>query len=184
MYPFDCSICKKRVYAPSKRLATCCEDAVFHELVSICLLIPSKLEPTFHVVNVIPENTPLPAPSGTKLVSACNSPKLPKHTTGFHKAATCYKCLEWCNLQKQKLEIEKETKALEMALDGVEFIDEDNPENSFKAKVEEVKKVDPNTLTPQKSNEILDKLKSLHDEAKIRKMLIQRQTLLQELDSK
>lgn len=184
MYPFDCSMCRKRVYAPSKRLATCCENAVFYEITNICFMIPSKLEPEFHVVNTIPENTPLPAPAGMKMVTACNSPKLPKYTTGSELAVTCHKCLEWCKLQKQKVQIEKEQKALVSMLDGVEFIDEENPENSFKAKIEEVKKVDPKTLTPQKSNEILDKLKSLHDEAKIRKMLIQRQILLQELDSK
>jgi hypothetical protein len=184
MYPFDCSICRKRVYAPSKRLASCCEDAIFYDIVNICLMIPAKVEPTFHVVNTIPENTPLPAPSGTKLVSACNSPKLPKFTTGSEVAVTCYKCKQWMDLSKKKVQIQKEQEALESLLDGVEFVDEENPENSFKAKVQSVKKIDPSSLTHEKSNEILDKLKSLHDEAKKRKMLFERQTMLQELDSK
>lgn len=184
MYPFDCSICRKRVYAPSKRLASCCEGATFFDIANICLLIPASKEPTFNVVNTIPNNTPLPAANGAKGVTACNSPKLPKHTTAFEIATTCYKCLEWCKLQKQKNQIQKEQKALENLLNGVEFIDEENPENSFKAKVQSVKKIDPSSLTHEKSNEILDKLKSLHDEAKKRKMLFERQTMLQELDSK
>lgn len=183
-YPYRCTRCGKTVYAPSKRFAECCKGAQVLELVNMCYMISQNSAPTHTVVHIVPDNTPLPAANGAKCVTACNATTKPKFSASHISAVTCKKCLEWVESRKSARTIESERNYILSQLDGVEFVDESEPAQSFKSKVEEVKKIDTSLSDFGDVQEILAKLKSLHENDYFRKIVKQRKSLLQELRTK
>lgn len=184
LYPFECSRCRKRIYSPSKRFAKCCEDASMIEMVNICYMIAHSAAPSHTVVHTVPEKTPLPAASGTKCVTACNAKTKPKFSASHHSAVTCKKCLEWIESRQLKQTIKNERKFILEALEGVVFVDEDDPTNSFRSKIEEVKNINVDDNMIQDPKKLLETLRNLHENKNFRNILQQRKQLLQELDSK
>ena len=171
MFLFECSKCRKRTHHPSKRLAKCCDNATFEQLVNICLLIPKEAEPTFKVVTKSPEvSTALKLTPNQEWVTACNSSELPKMRTSFPGACTCYKCTKWLESNNKQAQAQAEANALEELLNGVDFIDEENPENSIRAKVKEISK-EVKEAPKETMDEILAKIETLHDSLKKRKIL-------------
>ena len=186
MYPFECTRCRKRHYAQSQRMIKCCEDAPVQPLVNICLLIPTQLEPTFKVVHTTPINTPLPGPNGQKWSTACNSSVKPLVTTSYGPACTCFKCKQWLEAQQLKEEPQPEQEEDQLEdLKGVEFIDEEDPSNSFyfspPPENELSRKSSKNSKTP---DEILEEFDSLQKKEKLTKIIQNRKSLVQELDLK
>lgn len=178
MYPFECSKCRNRIYAPSLRLASCCTGAKLIPLVNICLLVPlEKMETNTHVHTT---GESMLSRGGQKWCTACNASSLPKYVTPVIQAATCHKCLETYKQYKEKEEVKKEVSSLEDILKGIEFIDEENPDNSFKSEIKELKK-EINSSEPAKTQEIFEKLKSLHEKMNHRKIVNARLQKLQEI---
>lgn len=147
-------------------------------------MISQASAPTHTVVHIVPENTPLPAANGAKCVTACNAKTKPRFSASHISAVTCKKCLEWVESRKSARIIENERKYILDKLEGVEFVDEDEPAQSFRSTVEEVKKIDTSLSDFGNPKEILDKLKSLHESEYFRKLVGQRKFLLQELKTK
>lgn len=170
MFLFECSKCRKRTYHPSKRLAQCCDGASFEQLVNICLLIPKQSEPTFRVVTKSPESSPLKIIPNQEWVTACNASELPKMRTASIEACTCYKCHSWINNRMKQFQAESEAKALQQMLETIEYVDEENPENSIPAKLEAITK-EIDQATPETMDEILTRIESLHKSLKDRKIL-------------
>lgn len=183
MYPFECTRCRKRHYAQSKRMVQCCEDAPVQPLVSICLLIPTKLEPTFKVVHTTPLQTPLPGPNGQKWATACNSSIKPQVTTTYGPACTCYKCKAWWDEQLRKAEEPEQKKEEQVPVDlkGVDFVDEDNPENSFSFPPPEKILTGKSSIRPKTPDEIIEEYHNLQKTEKLTKIVQTRKTLAQEL---
>lgn len=170
MFLFECSKCRKRTYHPSRRLAQCCEGASFEQLVNICLLIPKELEPTFRVVTKSPEASPLKIVPNQEWVTACNLSELPKMRTASIEACTCYKCKNWIDNRIKRLQLESEAKALENMLKTIDYIDEENPENSIPAELDVITK-EIEKAPPESMDEILARIESLHKSLKERKIL-------------
>jgi len=154
------------------------------ELVNICYMLAQAAAPTHTVVHTVPEKTPLPAASGTKCVTACNAKTKPRHSASHHTAVTCKKCLDWIEANQLRRTAENERKYILEALDGIEFVDEDDPTNSFRSTIEEVKNSDPNSEVMKDPKKLLEMLRNLHENRNFRNILEQRKKLLQELDSK
>jgi len=181
-YPFECCKCRKRIYAPSKRFAKCCEGASVLELVNICYLMQQSQAPNHNVVYTVAEGTPMTTAYGVKCVTACNAKTKPAYTAAHPIAVTCKKCLEWLKTNKLLKTIVNERKYVLDAMEGVEFIDEDDPDNSFKSKIEEVKKIDPKSIgSIPEADKILETLKSLSEDKKLRKILQQRRQIVDNL---
>lgn len=178
MYPFECSKCRNRVYAASGRLASCCTGASYNPLVSICLLVPiDKMEGNHHIHTT---QGSLFGSGGQKWCTACNASSLPKVTTPLVQAATCFKCLEVYKNLKEKQNIVNELNSIETAFNGIEFIDEDNPENSFKSELSEVRK-ELKEASISEYDKILEKIKNLHEKLNHRMMVSARLQKLQEI---
>lgn len=189
MYPFECTRCRKRHYAQSKRMVQCCEDAPVQPLVSICLLIPTKLEPTFKVVHTTPLQTPLPGPNGQKWATACNSSIKPQVTTTYAPACTCYKCKAWWDEQLRKAEEpeqEDDFSVEDLNLKGVEYIDEDDPSNSFSFPPPPPEKSlgGKDSINSKTPDELIEEQKNLQRKEKLTKIVQTRKTLAQELKLK
>lgn len=147
-------------------------------------MIAHSAAPSHTVVHTVPEKTPLPAASGTKCVTACNAKTKPKFSASHHSAVTCKKCLEWIESRQLKQTIKNERKFILEALEGVVFVDEDDPTNSFRSKIEEVKNINVDDNMIQDPKKLLETLRNLHENKNFRNILQQRKQLLQELDSK
>lgn len=185
MYPFECTKCKKRFYAPSERLAVCCDNAKPLPLVNICLLLPIEYAPDHHVIHTVASNTVLPTQNGKPCVTACNSRIKPKIATGFVHAATCRKCLDWVENYKKAQLVKRELDAMEYYAKNVEFVDEENPENNFQSEVDTIREKVTKSLSDFKNfDEIMEEVKNLHNRTKNRMMLQNRNLKIQELKTK
>ena len=142
-------------------------------------MISQDQAPEHTVVFTVAENAPMTTAYGVKCVTACNAKVKPVYTASHPSAATCKKCLEWINKKKLLRTIANERSYLLEAMKGVEFVDEDDPDNSFKSKIEEVKKVDLRSIeSVPEADKILETLKSLSEDRKLRKILQQRQQIV------
>jgi hypothetical protein len=180
MYPFECSKCRKVVHAPSKRLAECCPNATMTPMVNICLLLHKDIAPTHKVVHTVAPTSIMRAMNGAECVTACNASSLPKVTTSFLVATTCYKCLQWYKANSKQMEINKELEGLEALASDVEFVDEENPENSFKKEVSKIReRVSKPSFESENVEDIYEQIKNLHEKMKVRK-IIQTKHLMKE----
>lgn len=174
-HPYRCSRCEKIVHAPSKRFAKCCNNATLFELANFCFLMPKQSMPTNTVVAVFNKDLKDPDSTGIECVTPCNAKTKPRFTTGFIGAVTCKKCLEWFETRKLIQSASKEKDFIIESLKGVTFEDEDDAENSFVSKVEDIKKIDMNLLELKEVQQTMGLLKELRDNEKFRKIMVRKQ---------
>lgn len=184
MFAFECQKCRRRTFHPSQRLAQCCPGAKQTQLVNICLIIPVEEQPKNRVVHTSVGNAALMSPSGQKWVTACNSSTMSQVTTAVPRACTCYRCRKWLEA-REKLQLAKqEMDSLEEFMKTVDIEDEENPENSIKGKVEEIRKDFPTTSkipSIEDVDALLTKIQNLSRMSKERKILTKQIQLAQEL---
>jgi hypothetical protein len=179
MFKFRCSKCNKDTYHPSQRLAECCEGAVMAQLVNICLVLPKDKAPTHKVIGKNPESFVLDLVPGQEWVTACNASTKPRVTTPIIEASTCYKCNQWLEANKKTNLARQELGSLEEFMKTIDFEDEEDPQNSFKAQIEGIKKELPTSDIPT-SVEDIDKLLTKIQEFST--MLKQRKTVRNQLE--
>lgn len=147
-------------------------------------MIAHSAAPTHIIIHTVPEKTPLPAASGTKCVTACNAKTKPRVSASHESAVTCKKCLDWIEARQLSSTIRNERQFILDAMEGIEFVDEDDPTNSFRSQIDEIKKIDTTKDTFEDPKKLLENLRSLHENRNFRNILEQRKQLLQELDTK
>jgi len=178
MFKFRCSKCNKDTYHPSQRLAECCEGAVMAQLVNICLLLPKEQAPTHKLYSKNGNSFALKMTPGQEWVTACNSSSKPRVVTTYPEASTCYKCNQWLESNQKTNLARQELGSLEEFMKTVDFEDEEDPQNSFKAQIEGIKKELPTSDIPT-SVEDIDKLLTKIQEFST--MLKQRKTVRNQL---
>lgn len=179
MFKFRCSKCRKDTYHPSQRLAKCCENSRMTQLANICFVIPKEQLPDNHVIHTTSGMGGLSCIVGQEWVTACNSKVPPKYRTAVQQASTCYKCNQWLESNQKTNLARQELGSLEEFMKTIDFEDEENPENSFKAQIESIKKELPTSDIPT-SVEDIDKLLTRIQEFST--MLRQRKTVKNQLE--
>lgn len=122
-------------------------------------------------------------PSGQQWATACNLRTIPTHTTLVPKACTCYGCRKWIETKEKVALANQELESLEKFMQSIDFEDEDNPENSIKAQIGEIRKELPTSKVPsiEEIDELLTKIKNVSTMSRERKILKNQIKLAQEL---